>query len=308
MLHLRIASAAVILTIVFTLIGLDGFRPLGGVRGVWMLPLGLFFVMGTSWEFATLLQKRWSLSAASISMAAGFVFVLSALPIFYELFAGKRYPEDCPIGKLGWPLLASLCVTSFFSLTMMRRMPTDPDGSLIQWGLSTLVPLYVGCGASFWIFIRLMEPASWSLLALIGVIAVAKLSDTGAFFVGRAFGKNKLCPSISPGKTIEGAIGGILSSVVASVLWYAVLLPWLFGSSAGLWHWFGPVLFGILLAVVGMLGDLVESTVKRAVQVKDSGGLLPGLGGVWDVTDSLLPTAVAGYMGIVANLVWQPTV
>lgn len=116
-------------------------------------------------------------------------------------------------------------------------------------------------------------------------------SDTGAYFAGRAFGKRKLIPSVSPGKTVAGAIGGLLLAVV--VCWaYAqwVLRPYaLLGMTLG-----GSILFGAAISIVAQLGDLAESLLKRDVGVKDSSHLIPGHGGVLDRFDSLffvLPVA-----------------
>ena len=146
-----------------------------------------------------------------------------------------------------------------------------------------------------------MQGSSLSgMLHLIALIAIIKFADAGAYFAGKSFGRHKLIPSISPGKTIEGLVGGMLLSVAVAYFFLRVLLPWC-GVPGGATLW-GPALLGCLLTMVGLVGDLLESMVKRTVVAKDSGALLPGLGGVWDVTDSLLPTAIVGYLGIIAKL------
>ncbi len=138
------------------------------------------------------------------------------------------------------------------------------------------------------------------MLHLIALLAIIKFADAGAYFAGKSLGRHKLVPSISPGKTVEGLLGGVLLSIVISYFFMRVLLPWC-GVPCGPHIW-GPALLGALLTLVGLVGDLLESMVKRTVGAKDSGALLPGLGGVWDVTDSLLPTAIVGYLGIIAKL------
>ncbi|MEJ2056339.1 MAG: CDP-archaeol synthase, partial [Desulfofustis sp.] len=115
---------------------------------------------------------------------------------------------------------------------------------------------------------------------LIILTAVTAGSDTGAYLVGSKFGRRKLCPSISPNKTVEGALGGIAGGVIA-----AVVLFFLFSIEAALWF---VTLLAFGLALVGMLGDLIESVIKRGFRVKDSGSLLRGHGGVLDRIDSLL--------------------
>lgn len=143
---------------------------------------------------------------------------------------------------------------------------------LLVLGLVVLVPAWAGLA-----FLRLQEFGSWLILYVIGVVACA---DVGAYFTGRALGKHKMAPRVSPGKTLEGLAGGIVLVSLFAVLVGVLLQP------AGL-----PV--GVLLALslctalASVLGDLVESMVKRHAGVKDSGTLLPGHGGVLDRIDSL---------------------
>ncbi|MNE53545.1 Phosphatidate cytidylyltransferase [compost metagenome] len=114
----------------------------------------------------------------------------------------------------------------------------------------------------------------WTLLLLCCIWG----SDAGAYFVGRSLGKNKLWPAISPNKTVEGALGGVLISVVISVI-FALFVPDLLTIGRAL-------LIGISCAVLGQLGDLVQSAYKRVYGIKDSGSLLPGHGGILDRCDS----------------------
>jgi phosphatidate cytidylyltransferase len=116
-------------------------------------------------------------------------------------------------------------------------------------------------------------------------------TDIGAFVVGRAVGGRKLIPAVSPGKTVSGAIGGLVASVLVTWLYMAfVLRP----AAQLAMTWRGVMLFGLLISIAAQLGDLVESLLKREAGVKDSSTLLPGHGGVLDRLDSLffvLPTA-----------------
>ena len=117
---------------------------------------------------------------------------------------------------------------------------------------------------------------------LLVFIAVAKFGDAGAYFVGSHWGRHPLAPQVSPNKTVEGALGGLLASVLASLL-----VAGLFGLG-GLVFW---ALFGLLVGGTAQLGDLVESALKRSADVKDSGGLLPQFGGVLDLIDSMILSA-----------------
>ncbi len=116
--------------------------------------------------------------------------------------------------------------------------------------------------------------------------------DTGAYYVGHRWGRHKLWPAVSPGKTIEGAIGGLLSSVVVSLV-VGTLLPIDVATVGFL------LALGFVLALVGQVGDLMESMLKRVSQVKDAGGILPGHGGLLDRLDSLIFAFPVVYYGVV---------
>ncbi len=119
------------------------------------------------------------------------------------------------------------------------------------------------------------------------VLTTVVWSDAGAYFAGRAYGRRKLAPKISPGKTVEGALGGVLGGTLGALgvkLVFDLFWPQLSQSMP----WGAVLVFGIVIAVVAIVGDLVESLLKRDAQVKDAGKLLPGMGGVLDRIDSFL--------------------
>jgi phosphatidate cytidylyltransferase len=130
------------------------------------------------------------------------------------------------------------------------------------------------------------------------VVIVAKFSDIGALLIGKAIGRTKMAPSISPGKTIEGLIGGFAASAGMGAL-----LPWLFQEKFTDIVFFGDWIFtpgqgaiwGTLLALSAVIGDLIASVLKRLASMKDSGGAIPGIGGLFDLTDSLILAAPTGY-------------
>ena len=130
-------------------------------------------------------------------------------------------------------------------------------------------------------------------LLIIYLLAVVKLSDVGAYFTGRAFGRHKLCGRISPGKTWEGLLGGIAFALITSVLFSIITEGSLGVVELSLEH--GLVL-GVLLPVTGVVGDIFESLIKRAAGVKDSSSVIPGMGGILDVLDSLLFAAPVLYV------------
>ena len=123
----------------------------------------------------------------------------------------------------------------------------------------------------------------WVLITLLSTFAV----DTTAYFVGRAFGKHKLAPNISPGKTWEGAIGGLTAGMAA-----VIILSLALGVEMG----YGPlIIIGVLIGTIAQVGDLAESKLKRVTGVKDSGAIIPGHGGILDRLDSVVLTGVVVY-------------
>jgi len=131
---------------------------------------------------------------------------------------------------------------------------------------------------------------------LVFTLTVVINCDAGAYFAGRAYGRHKLAPQISPGKSVEGAIGGILWGTVAGLICKALFDAFWPAMSASL-GWLPLAGFGVTLAIVGIVGDLVESLLKRDAQLKDTGALLPGMGGVLDRIDApLLAIPVMHYL------------
>lgn len=183
---------------------------------------------------------------------------------WYELWGSVWAASD-----LLWALLFALFALTVFT---KNRMTLDTIA------LELLGVLYLAAGFRYMINTRngSEDGLWWTLLVLFGLWA----SDSGAYFVGRAIGRTKLWPAISPNKTVEGALGGVVLAVVvtlAMAIWRPELLS--YGHA---------VLLGVCIAVVGQLGDLMQSAYKRVRGIKDSGRLLPGHGGVLDRTDSWL--------------------
>ena len=138
----------------------------------------------------------------------------------------------------------------------------------------------------------------FGLFFCLWVVIVAKFSDIGALLVGKAIGRTKMAPSISPGKTVEGLVGGFGASAGIGAL-----IPWLlinqFPEIASFGDWvFTPsqgAIWGSLIALSAVIGDLIASVLKRLAGMKDSGGTIPGIGGLLDLTDSLILAAPTGY-------------
>ena len=162
---------------------------------------------------------------------------------------------------------------------LLRRSPQEK--AFDNWAWTVAGVLYVGWMLSYWLDLRILnDEGSWVYLAMLTTFA----NDTGAFFIGRKWGKHKLAPAISPGKTWEGAIGGLASAILGAIA--ISKIPILFSSSPPkCWR---VILLGCLVSLFAQLGDLVESSLKRNMGVKESGRLLPGHGGILDRFDSLI--------------------
>lgn len=173
------------------------------------------------------------------------------------------------------------------------------EGALVDWALTLVIAFYIGWPMSLLLLLRGFEPAVlhpssgellylpagiwWLMTALWGVW----FFDAAAFFSGRRFGRRKLAPLISPAKTWEGVIGGLLACIIACLVTTVIPL--------GV-PWYLAVLLAVLIGVAATLGDLSESLIKRQTDVKDSGQIMPGHGGMLDRMDSVLFVLIVVYI------------
>jgi len=197
-----------------------------------------------------------------------------------------------------WLIIALLVVT----LVVPMARPSL-DGALTDWSISFAGVVYVTLPLVFAIAVRgfdgnasqgwVNDVAGWfgtpgMGLALVGMVfAVTWLNDTAAYLVGRSFGKSKLLPTISPGKTRIGSAAGLIAGALTGML-----AAWIFGLPINVAV---AAIFGLLLAIAGQIGDLAESLIKRSLGVKDMGNLIPGHGGMLDRVDALLFTFPVTY-------------
>jgi len=177
----------------------------------------------------------------------------------------------------------NLIVSALISLPKFKS-----DASVSEIVLKQLLGVvYIPVFLSYLIFIRNGDDGvSWIFFLLIVVF----LGDTGAFYTGSYFGRHKLCPAVSPNKTVEGAVGGLAVNVCAGALFKIIFLPLL--------QWNLSILFFLCIGVAGQVGDLFESKLKRVANIKDSGVFLPGHGGFLDRIDALLFAAPVAYFFI----------
>jgi phosphatidate cytidylyltransferase len=178
------------------------------------------------------------------------------------------------------PLLLTTGILLSMTLLIFR---SEKDGAFSSWVWTIAGILYIGWLLSYLVALRLEAGREWLLLALFATFG----SDTNAFFVGRLLGRHRMAPRISPAKTWEGAIGGLIGAVIASLVISSVLgIPLKYGQAIAL---------GLLVSVFAQLGDLVESLLKRNTGIKESGNLVAGHGGILDRMDSVVFAGAAVY-------------
>jgi phosphatidate cytidylyltransferase len=183
------------------------------------------------------------------------------------------------------PLIITLGVAISLIILLTRR---QKQGAFTDWAWTFAGIMYVGWLSSYLVAMRgLQDGKSWVFLAVLATFG----SDSAAYFTGRLCGKHKLAPSISPGKTWEGSVGGLFGAAAVSLLF---LLPTPLKLTAYL-DWWQLILVGLMISIFGQLGDLVESLLKRNTGVKDSGNIFPGHGGMLDRLDSIVFAAIVVY-------------
>ncbi len=185
------------------------------------------------------------------------------------------------------PLLLTSAIMLSLIWLLLRQQKQEAFAS---WAWTMAGILYIGWLLSYFVALReMVDGRNWVFLALFATFG----SDTAAFFIGRTWGKHRLAPNISPSKTWEGAIGGLLGAVIISLL-FTIPSP----LSLNLHYW-QAILLGLTISVFSQLGDLIESLLKRNMGVKDSGRLLPGHGGFLDRLDSVVFAGIVVYYYVV---------
>ncbi|MFI6880756.1 phosphatidate cytidylyltransferase [Streptomyces sp. NPDC050400] len=230
------------------------------VKAVFVGVIAVAVVVGL-WELTSRLEERKGIKAPLVPLAVGGAAMVVAGYV--------RGPEGA------WVAMALTALA-----VLVWRMTEPPEGYLKDVTAGVFAAFYVPFLATFVAMMLTADDGAWRVLTFLILTVV---SDTGAYAIGWRFGKHKLAPRISPGKTREGLLGAVLFAMVAGVLCMQFLVD------DGTW-WQGLVL-GVLVAASATLGDLGESMIKRDLGIKDMGTLLPGHGGIMDRLDSLLPTA-----------------
>jgi phosphatidate cytidylyltransferase len=251
---LRTITSVVAIPIVLAVVWLGGW---------WAFAASALVVILGAYELHTMMLHEGYHPLVSISLVLSMLFLVAAMiPM-----------ERLVLLELG--LSIALLIT--FPLLFFRK---KLDGAMVDWSLTLAIAVYLGWPLSLLPLLRGYQMGVsngfwWVLTTLFCVWGF----DTGAFFSGHFFGRHKLAPNISPGKTWEGVVGGLIISIAAALL--LTVRP------LGV-PWYLAILLGGLIALAAMLGDLAESLIKRQTHVKDSGQFMPGHGGILDRVDSLL--------------------
>ena len=284
------------------------FKRLASWAALWIV--ALWFVY-TGWDTGCLLlvacfglAGQWEFYRAQEEKGHK-VFKQSGLFCGALVFANSWYflihhPGHAAFVHLGGELvLVSALLGAFIRLVVMPEAHRAP---ITTAALTLLGLLYVPFLLNF-LALLAFTPGNpeQNRFLFIYLLAVTKFSDVGAYVIGSLFGRHKMIPRISPGKTWEGFAGAILTSLALSVA-----LTWFMGASQQALTLTSSIILGLLLPLVSVVGDLAESVVKRDASIKDSGRSIPGIGGALDLIDSILFTAPVLYFYLQFTAPAQP--
>ena len=264
MLVKRTISAVTIIIIVVLMI----------LAGGWAFTAGLGFILAiAAWEFSYMFKQGGYTPATRLLMAGTFIVTLST------------QFTDMRVFMLAFGVLF-LCISAYHVLTYHRHAATAG----IDLAASLAGIMFITYPGSFIAHLRMLPDGMyWTLIA----IAPAGLSDIGAFLVGSTWGCRKISPKLSPKKTLEGYLGGILTALLVG--WAMGALGAANSTTIQIWH---GILIGALIGILCPLGDLAKSLFKRQFDLKDTGDLIPGHGGMLDRIDTALWAGLISYMVI----------
>lgn len=241
-------------------------------------------------EMTQLFRGKCEGLSTRFSMAVGGLMIaICCIP-----FAWRDYPVDCQIGQFGWSMMALTVAVGLAFLVEMVRFGQRPNPT-DRIARYTLIFAYLLLLFGFLIaHRRLNNDNLLGVIAVICLFTTVKMADSAAYFTGKSLGKRKLAPKLSPGKTVEGAWGSLIGGWLGAAIVIFLVAPLICGEPIQK-HWWWFLVYGTLVTVFGILGDLAESLLKRDADIKDSSSWIPGMGGFLDVVDSLVFTAPVSY-------------
>jgi phosphatidate cytidylyltransferase len=294
MLRWRLLFGTLIIAALAALCWLDHVAWLPGTG---LMPLAAIFVIFAASEVMQLSAVGGAQPRAWVVYGGSVLILLSNwIPVILAKWNLWQWSgEGClswqqSLALVSWPAAALMICTLVLFINEMCLFQ-KPGRAIANMASTAFALIYVGLLMSFLVQLRL----AWGVGALVSLIIVVKMGDTGAYLVGRLMGRHKMTPVLSPGKTVEGAVGAIFFACLGAWLSWHFLLPSMnaaCAASGSCWAW---IPYGILLGIAGILGDLAESLIKRDAGRKNSSTWLPGFGGVLDVLDSLLFAAPVGW-------------
>ncbi|HUE17473.1 MAG TPA: phosphatidate cytidylyltransferase [Planctomycetaceae bacterium] len=257
-----------------------------------LLALALAIAVRSAWELAELFRVRsfepsfWQTALLSCAVVA-------------SAWIGHLSPTAAahgPIDAVGTPLFV-FGLSVLWLLASNAARYREPGGRMETLGAEILIVCYVGLLLCLTAELRWVAGAQAGYLVLGSLLIAAKCGDIGGYTLGRLFGRRKMAPRLSPAKTWAGAAGALIGSALGGWIWLHWAPPYFDATwppCPALWS----VVYGLLIGVAGMVGDLCESLIKRDLGKKDAAALMPGFGGLLDLTDSVL------YAGPIAYLLW----
>lgn len=292
----RIVTGLGIVAAFLPLVWADAAGALSAAPGRWLLPVALLLTAGAAAELERMLLPAGAWRAWTI---AGAVAVPLGAALASPAFLGRSTPAP-PSSAAGGAAAALVAATiGGFALEIARYRPGG--GAVGRLSAAALVWVFVGLPMAAVVGLRVTgTPAAeggWhapGMAPLVAMIAAAKGADVAAYLVGSATGRRKMAPTLSPGKTWEGAAGAVGGAILASWIVLVALRDVLAVTGSGPAG--GWLTHGVAVALAGMVGDLAESLLKRETGIKDSGSTLGALGGVLDLVDSLLFAAPMAWL------------
>lgn len=287
--------------------------------GLYLAPLALLSVVLGANELVRLFEHNSALAAIQpaesnqrlspsryvVATGAAVTTLASFAPLLWE-----QYPAQFPVGRPGW-IAVGLTIAVLATLIVEMVRYQKPGVSTLRLSQAVLAIAYCGGLMGFATQLRLLagppwgDDGRWGMVAVLSLVMVVKANDTGAYIAGRLFGKHKMTPLLSPGKTWEGIAGGMALSIAAAAIALGPLAQaagLASESPRGAW-WIGATAYGLIVGWAGVAGDLAISLLKRDSGLKDSSTWMPGFGGVLDLLDSILFAAPVAYLFWISGLV-----
>ena len=295
MLIWRLLVSAILIPFFFGLFYLDALM---GAPAPVLLVIVLFLAIFCAGEMVDLLWTR-SFTPNRVIVTACCTLVAAAA--WWGRFGHMPIKIPSDDNTLAQVMLAyAMTILVLFLLATYRYR--EPGASMETLGAELLIVSYIGVLLGVVAQLRWVAGSDAGYLVIGSLVIVTKGGDVGAYFFGRMFGRRKLVPLLSPGKTWAGAVGALIGSATSAVAWLHYATPMFTPRGEVAWEsplWYASATYGLILGVTGLVGDLCESLIKRDVGKKDSSSLLPGFGGLLDLMDSIL------YASPVAYVLWK---